>query len=129
MSLLLKCFCPFFRQLPRQDSPMRSILLALTLVTPLRAADLSAETWTSPDGAKVIYRLAVPEKPEAGKLYPLVLFLHGSGERGTDNSSQLKHGVTPILDGAEKSMSPVSSSPPNVRRTNRGRYASIPNAG
>jgi predicted peptidase len=37
------------------------------------------------------YRLFKPEGVE-GKL-PLVLFLHGAGERGDDNAAQTKHGV------------------------------------
>lgn len=39
------------------------------------------------------YRLLKPATVEAGKMYPLVIFLHGSGERGDDNKAQLKHGV------------------------------------
>ena len=35
------------------------------------------------------YRLLKPESVEAGKSYPLVVFLHGAGERGTDNELQL----------------------------------------
>lgn len=35
------------------------------------------------------YRLLTPEKVEPGKKYPLVLFLHGAGERGDDNRIQL----------------------------------------
>lgn len=35
------------------------------------------------------YRLFVPQKLEPGKQYPLVLFLHGGGERGSDNISQV----------------------------------------
>src|SRR5207249_4271134 len=30
---------------------------------------------------------------DAAKKYPLVLLLHGAGERGTDNQAQLKHGA------------------------------------
>ena len=30
---------------------------------------------------------------DSGKRYPVVLFLHGAGERGDDNQAQLKHGV------------------------------------
>ena len=45
------------------------------------------------DGKKLPYRLMKPEKVEAGKAYPLVIFLHGAGERGTDNDKQLVHGV------------------------------------
>ena len=37
------------------------------------------------------YRLMKPEKIEAGKKYPLILFLHGAGERGDDNRRQLQY--------------------------------------
>ncbi|WP_342042874.1 chitobiase/beta-hexosaminidase C-terminal domain-containing protein [Bacillus sp. OTU2372] len=35
------------------------------------------------------YRLYVPEGYDSHKVYPLVLFLHGGGERGNDNIKQL----------------------------------------
>jgi predicted peptidase len=35
------------------------------------------------------YRLLKPAKIERGKTYPLVVFLHGAGERGVDNRKQL----------------------------------------
>ncbi|NLF09364.1 MAG: prolyl oligopeptidase family serine peptidase [Pirellulaceae bacterium] len=37
------------------------------------------------------YRLMKPERVESDKRYPLVLFLHGAGERGNDNDRQLVH--------------------------------------
>lgn len=37
------------------------------------------------------YRLLEPLSAEPGKKYPLVIFLHGSGERGSDNEKQLIH--------------------------------------
>jgi predicted peptidase len=40
-------------------------------------------------GQTMPYRLFVPENYDASKAYPLVLFLHGSGERGDDNEAQL----------------------------------------
>ena len=40
-------------------------------------------------GQTLLYRLMKPEKIERGKSYPLVLFLHGAGHRGTDNAAQL----------------------------------------
>jgi putative heme-binding domain-containing protein len=35
------------------------------------------------------YRLMRPEIAEAGKRYPLIVFLHGAGERGVENKRQL----------------------------------------
>lgn len=47
-------------------------------------------TYTDPvTGETMPYRLFVPEKYDPSKVYPLVLFLHGSGERGNDNEEQL----------------------------------------
>ena len=40
-------------------------------------------------GSALPYRLLKPETMEKGQKYPLVLFLHGFGERGTDNEKQL----------------------------------------
>ena len=35
------------------------------------------------------YRILRPEKIESGMKYPLIVFLHGAGERGDDNKSQM----------------------------------------
>ena len=43
------------------------------------------------------YRFHKPENYEDGKKYPLVLFLHGAGERGDDNEAQLKIGIGTAL--------------------------------
>jgi predicted peptidase len=39
------------------------------------------------------YRLLLPQNYDVTKKYPLILFLHGAGERGNDNESQLSHGA------------------------------------
>ncbi|MDD3780837.1 MAG: phospholipase, partial [Proteiniphilum sp.] len=40
-------------------------------------------------GDTLLYRQLNPLQVEDGKKYPLVLFLHGAGERGADNRAQL----------------------------------------
>ncbi len=42
-------------------------------------------------GVSLNYRLMKPIDYKPGKKYPLVIFLHGAGERGDDNLAQLKH--------------------------------------
>jgi len=39
------------------------------------------------------YRIFIPDSISNSEKIPLVLFLHGAGERGDDNESQLLHGV------------------------------------
>ncbi|HET8753299.1 MAG TPA: prolyl oligopeptidase family serine peptidase [Salinimicrobium sp.] len=48
-------------------------------------------------GDTLNYRILFPKDFSEEKEYPLVLFLHGAGERGDDNESQLIHGSKPFL--------------------------------
>ena len=48
------------------------------------------------DGQLRAYQVFVPAAKHAGKR-PVVLFLHGSGERGSDNQAQLDAGIGPYL--------------------------------
>jgi predicted peptidase len=52
------------------------------------------EARTFADGEfKLPYRLLKPKAYDATQKYPLVIFLHGAGERGDDNQKQLVHGM------------------------------------
>ena len=52
------------------------------------------ETRTFQEGDyKLPYRLLRPKPFDAQQKYPLVIFLHGAGERGDDNEKQLVHGM------------------------------------
>lgn len=44
-------------------------------------------------GAQLKYRLLKPSPYHPDRKVPLVIFLHGAGERGDDNLAQLKHGM------------------------------------
>lgn len=52
----------------------------------------SAHQYVNGMGDTLNYRLLFPDANPFRK-YPLVIFLHGSGERGSDNNAQLKWGV------------------------------------
>ena len=58
------------------------------------AQDFSAyqKKWLVQGADTLPYRLLLPEQYDANKTYPVIFFLHGSGERGRDNEKQLVHG-------------------------------------
>ncbi len=49
--------------------------------------------WLEDRFADLPSRVQLPADYAPNKRWPLVVFLHGSGERGDDNTSQLTHGV------------------------------------
>ena len=49
------------------------------------------------DNDTMPYRLLLPDNYDAAKMYPLIFFLHGAGERGNDNELQLVHGAKLFL--------------------------------
>jgi len=52
---------------------------------------LAKRVYRNAEGESIPYRLFVPSAYDPQKKYPLVLFLHGAGERGDDNEAQLIH--------------------------------------
>jgi dienelactone hydrolase len=58
--------------------------------------------YTNNTGDTLLYRWAEPKNFDSSKKYPLVVLLHGAGERGTNNRSQLVHGATELFNYAEK---------------------------
>ena len=70
--------------------------LLLMMSIGINAQELYGEyekgVYVSSQGDSLNYRLLRPEEEKPGRKYPLVLFLHGAGERGDDNQKQLIHG-------------------------------------
>lgn len=71
-----------------------SLALVATLATHARGEDeFEAHVYKGEQGKTLPYRLLTPANYDKAKHYPILLFLHGYGERGTDNKAQLKHCV------------------------------------
>ena len=56
------------------------------------SARFSYNKYGNDKGDTLLYRQLLPDS-DTFRRYPLVIFLHGSGERGNDNEAQLKWGV------------------------------------
>jgi predicted peptidase len=78
-------------------SLLGAVLSAAGTPPPAQAADSWQDSFARDEfqsgGATLRYRLLVPPPLAAGAKPPLVLFLHGAGERGDDNAAQLRHGA------------------------------------
>lgn len=77
-------------------SPLsRSIaaLVALAASAPSLAATAADFLYrnSNPDGSGMPYRVFIPPGYSTSQVYPLILFLHGAGERGNNNTSQLNN--------------------------------------
>lgn len=58
-------------------------------------------------GNTLPYRISYPDDYDPSKEYPVVFFLHGAGERGNDNTSQLTHGASLFLNDSLRAQFPA----------------------
>ncbi len=74
----------------------KTMFIVLVTITSLTATAqpprFSVEHFINEKGDTLNYRMLYPDA-DTMRRYPLVIFLHGSGERGNDNDAQLKWGV------------------------------------
>jgi predicted esterase len=74
---------------------------------------------TDKDLPNLPYQLGTPDLPQSDKKYPLVVFLHGSGERGTQGHEQMKNGVFAFREAWIRAEHPhyllVPQCPPGLR--------------
>lgn len=91
-------------------TPIWAILLPLLAIIPSqpllaqehgKADDYEKNIFTTTSGDTLNYLLLRPEAMKPGEEYPLIIFLHGAGQRGNDNQKQLEHGgpmwLNPVL--------------------------------
>jgi predicted peptidase len=55
------------------------------------------EVYVNSQNDTLRYRILFPEGYDGSQTFPLVVFLHGAGERGNDNEKQLTHGAQLFL--------------------------------
>ncbi len=75
---------------------LTTVMAGFLIAKPRTNKDFKAQTYHSPQGGTLPYQIYIPEDPGSNELYPLVIFLHGSGQRGNDNANQLLLGVRDI---------------------------------
>ena len=66
----------------------------------------SYQTYKNTSGDSLLYRFLFPDNDTTLR-YPLVIFLHGSGERGNDNEAQLKWGVSNFASDQNMKLHPA----------------------
>lgn len=78
-------------------------LLTIALLLFVQLANAQDKTMFSKEqfikgGDTLQYRMLLPENFDEKKQYPVLFFLHGAGERGSNNESQLIHGSKLFLN-------------------------------
>ena len=61
-------------------------------------------SFTASDNTQLPYRMYLPSDYDGTKSYPVIVFLHGAGERGTDNVSQMKNMLSVFFNRDDKAI-------------------------
>jgi predicted peptidase len=87
------------------------LILILVFIQTINLVEAQNEylkkVYTNKEGKELPYRIIYPLNYNKEVKYPLVLVLHGAGERGSDNESQLVHGSKLFLDSLNRSKFPA----------------------
>jgi len=84
-------------------------IIALLIVVASNAQDTSLyKAHVFRKGSDTLnYRIMYPPRYDVNKKYPVILFLHGAGERGNDNQKQLIHGAKLFADSLNRAKYPA----------------------
>jgi len=80
------------------------LVLTIIFSFTVAAQDLSLyekEAFINSNGDTLPYRILLPYNYQKEQQYPLILFLHGAGERGSDNEKQLLNGADLFLENRD----------------------------
>lgn len=89
---------------------MKKIILLIIAIVAIQFTEAQNELFQKKEyifkGDTLRYRILYPENYNSSLSYPLVVFLHGAGERGNDNEKQLTHGATLFTNSANRAQYP-----------------------
>ncbi len=79
--------------MPLPQTALPTLLLTALFQAATQGADVNLEpkTFENTAGEKLPYVISIPAAVTEESSYPLVVFLHGAGERGSDGVLQMKH--------------------------------------
>ena len=96
-------------------------LATLLMALPVAAADDAKTGFLDKtiefDGETAKYVVFVPPTYDGTKAFPVILFLHGSGETGTDGKKQATVGLAPAIRKREKEFPFIAIFPQSQKRT------------
>ncbi|MFM6937613.1 MAG: alpha/beta hydrolase-fold protein [Aquirufa sp.] len=82
---------------------MKKILVLLLFAFVAQAqSSFEKKSFETKEGQVLPYQILLPKDFKPGKKYPLLVVLHGAGERGTDNEAQMKYGKSVFLDSLNR---------------------------
>lgn len=110
---------------------MKKVFLLTLIILSCAIASYGQEKYeynvhVSADGDSLRYRYLEPESRSKNRKYPLVIFLHGAGERGSDNEIQLMHGSQMFLNPVNRSKYPAFVLFPQCPRDGYWAYSQRP---
>lgn len=74
-------------------------------------ADMLYRTYHEGKEDALPYRLFIPENYSKDKSYPVIVFLHGAGERGDNNKDQLKNAIQPLFNTQDNAKEAIIIAP------------------
>ena len=85
---------------------MKAITILLVFLSISSYSEVKFETFKTSFGEQLPYQIYAPELKDNAKV-PVILLLHGAGERGNDNKRQTAHGFKDIIEYSKANNKPV----------------------
>jgi poly(3-hydroxybutyrate) depolymerase len=102
-----------------------TITLFLVFQAYPQSSEFEARTFNNGAGFTLPYRFYIPKNIQADKKYPLIIFLHGAGDWGTNNTSQLANFPYHYIDATNSAKYPCYFLAPQC--TKNSPWSSFPN--